>query len=343
MATRIVGVERHLPHRFSGKVDLLAFESDLLAGNPLGDPTVRELVCYTPPEPAPGMAVLFVLPAFTSRPHAALETHPWRRGLVADYDRSVAAGTISPALLVLPDCFTRLGGSQYVNSPAVGPYESHVIEELLPLAREHLEADQAGPRGILGKSSGGFGALHLSMRHAGSFRACASISGDCGFDALFPPEFLNCLRGLLQHDGDPAKFLDSFFETPDLSGDGHAMINVLAMAACFSPNADSPLGFDLPFELDTGEVIPSTWQRWLEFDPLVACERSVAALKDLDLLHIECGLSDEFHLQWGARRLSKKLRDLGVDHTHEEHAGGHRGIDERVLMVIDRMARRLGR
>ena len=332
MGTKILGVERHLEHVYAGSVEILAFESELLRGNALGDPHTRELICYIPPDATTSTPVHFVLPAFTSRPHGTLETHPWRRGLVAEWDRAMARNAYRSAILVLPDCFTKLGGSQYVDSTAVGPYESHVIQELVPLAQEHLGREVYG---VLGKSSGGFGALHLSMRHPGVFQACASISGDCGFDALFPAEFLSCLRGLLAFDSDPGAFLEAFYEKPDLSGDGHALINTLAMAACYSPNPESPLGFDLPFELETGELIEDTWQRWLAFDPLVACAEHAADLRALKRLHVECGLRDEFHLQWGARRLVRKLAELDVPCTHEEHAGGHRGIDARVLQVLD--------
>ena len=336
MSARIQSVERHLAHVFHGKVEILAVESDLLRGNPLGDSNVRELICYTPQGVDESSPYNLYLPGFTSRPHAALETHPWRRGLISEYDQRLAQRDPGPSMrLVLPDAFTRLGGSQYVNSKAVGPYASFIIDEVIPLATEHLGAS---PYGVLGKSSGGFGALHLCMHHPGTFAACGSISGDCGFDALFPPEFLACLRGLLAYDSDPKAFLESFFAEPDLGGDGHAVLNVLAMAACYSPNPKAPLGFDLPMDLETGELREDVWQRFLAFDPLVDCERHVEALAGLDLLHIECGLRDEFHLQWGARRLSRKLAELRVAHSHEEHPGGHRGIDERALVCFDRFA-----
>jgi len=327
------------PLDFVGKVELLTVESKLLRDNPLGDPHVRELPVYVPPAAqgrAEKLPLILVLAGYTGRGQSYLETHPWRRGIVWHYDRAVAAGEAPPALLVLPDCFTKLGGSQYVNSPAVGSYADHVTRELVPLVEERFLTN--GKRAVVGKSSGGFGALHLAMRYPGFFQACASISGDVAFEHMFPGEFLTCLRGLIPHDMDPARFLERFFEQPDLSGDGHAVIIVLAMAACYSPNPGTPLGFDLPFTLDTGERIAEVWERWLAFDPLIAAEGHADALRGLDLLHIECGLTDEFHLQWGARMLSRKLTALGIDHTHEEHPGGHRGIDHRYGPLLAKLA-----
>jgi enterochelin esterase family protein len=244
---------------------------------------------------------------------------------------------------VLPDCFTRLGGSQYVDSSAVGRYAEYVAGELVPLVDAELPVDP-GARGVLGKSSGGFGALRLCMTRPGLFRACGSISGDCGFENTFPAEFLACLRGLVPHGMDPARFLAASGEEPDLAGDGHAVINTLAMAACYSPNPDAPLGFDLPFDLETGERVEEVWRRWLAFDPLNAVREPdhAEALRGLDLLHVECGLADEFHLQWGTRRLVRELARLGIACVHEEHSGGHFGTDGRYLALLPRLARALG-
>jgi enterochelin esterase family protein len=194
----------------------------------------------------------------------------------------------------------------------------------------------------MGKSSGGFGALHLVMQRPGVFQACASISGDCAFEYVYASEFLACLRGLVPFDMDPGRFLEEFERTHELSGDGHAVINILAMAACYSPNADSPLGFDLPIDLHTGERIDAVWRKWLDFDPLERVDASAEALKQLDLLHLECGIKDEFHLQWGLRRLCQSLERADVPHEHEEHGGGHRGIDHRFEPVLRKMTRALG-
>ena len=35
------------------------------------------------------------------------------------------------------------------------------------------------------------------------------------------------------------------------------------MSACYSPNLDSALGFDLPVDLRTGARIDAVWRRWL--------------------------------------------------------------------------------
>ncbi len=326
----------YLPLAFQGRVETPTVESAALRGNRAGDPSVRELPIYLPPGwDAPGarFPVVFLLASFTSRGHSYLDTHPWHRGAVSRFDQAIAKGEMPPAILAMPDCFTRLGGSQYVNSAYNGGYEDHVVGELVPFVDSHYPS-RPGPRAVAGKSSGGFGALHLGMRHPEVFAAVASLSGDCSFEDSLGPELLSCLRGLVPFQGDPARFLESFLSEPDLSGDAHAVINVLAMAACYSSNPASPLGFDLPMDLRTGARIESVWRRWLEFDPLHAVELYAANLKRLRLLHLECGLRDEYHIQWGTRRLSDKLKALGVPHNHEEHEAGHRGLDHRLLALL---------
>jgi enterochelin esterase family protein len=41
-------------------------------------------------------------------------------------------------IAVLPDCFTRYGGSQYVNSSATGNYEDYLTEEIIPFVDEQF-------------------------------------------------------------------------------------------------------------------------------------------------------------------------------------------------------------
>lgn len=334
MSARLLSRREADPAFYGGTAGFLHHESAALAGNPLGDPARRDLAYYCPPVSGDErLPVWFLLPGFSGDGKNTLEAHPWRRGLLARFHLALREAATAPAILVVPDCFTRLGGSQYVNSSAVGAYEDYVMEELLPLVDAELPTDP-GRRGVIGKSSGGYGALRLAMRHPGAFRGCAAISPDVGFEAMFSGEILACLRGLVAHGGDPARFLEAFASEPSLDGDGHAVINVLAMAACYSPNPESPLGFDLPFSLEDGRRIDAVWERWLAFDPLEADDAELDALRQLGVLHLECGLADQFHLQWGLRRFARRLVARGVPHRHEEHPGGHFGIGARVLAAL---------
>jgi len=330
-------VARRDPTAFAGRVELPVIDSALLRGNPLGDSHLREVPVYIPPDHTAGerLPVVFLLAGFTGRGHALLESHPWKGGFVRAWDKQVAAGAAPRALLVMPDCFTRLGGSQYVNSGATGRYADHVADELVPFIEARYTTN--GARAVCGKSSGGFGALHLAMHRPGLFRAVGSISGDCCFEYPFANGMLVAARGLALLGGDPRRFLARFEEGYDLAGDAHAIINVIAMSACYSPNPASPWGFDLPFDVETGERCHDVWRRWLQFDPVHAAARHSDALRGLALLHLEAGTQDEFHLQFGLRVLVRELERLGVPHEHVEHEGGHFGLDHRYHLVVPRL------
>lgn len=330
------------PHSFAGRVEMRPLESDALRGNGAGDPHVREVPVYLPPDlrADESLPVIYMLAGLTGRGQSMLETHPWRKGVIKRYDEALVRDEVPRAILVMPDCFTVYGGSQYVNSSAVGLYEDHLVQELVPFVDEHYPTLK-GRRALVGKSSGGFGALHLGMRYPKLFPVIASISGDCCFEYTFGAEFLACLRGLTAYDGDPAKFIEAFKQKPKLDGDGHAMLNVMAMAACYSPNPDSPLGFDLPIDLHTGARIDSVWKRWLAFDPVVACVAHADALRSLEWLYLECGKKDEFNLQFGLRVLTGELEKLDVPFEHAEHDGGHFGLDDRYMDLLPRLTEKL--
>ena len=113
------------------------------------------------------------------------------------------------------------------------------------------------------------------------------------------------------------------------------------MSACYSPNPESELGFDLPVDLHSGERIASVWSRWLGFDPVVIADVYGDGLRKLRWLHLSAGTRDEFHLQFSCRILARRLRALDIPVLHEEFDGGHFGLDERYLDVVPRMVEAL--
>ncbi len=101
------------------------------------------------------------------------------------------------------------------------------------------------------------------------------------------------------------------------------------MSACYSPNLENEIGFDMPFDLETGEIRSDIWGKWLAHDPVRIVESALENLKSLKLLYIDAGTRDEFALDLGARILCKKLKDLNVPHIHEEFDDGHMQISYR--------------
>ena len=150
-------------------VEIIDVASRALEGNPLDDPAVRRIPVYLPSGyDASGehFPVVFFLAGFSGGGRLLLNESLWSENLPARLDRLIAESTIRPMIVVMPDCTTRFGGSQYINSAATGRYEDHLVEELVPTIddrfRTRAEREQ---RVVMGKSSGGYGATVLAMRH----------------------------------------------------------------------------------------------------------------------------------------------------------------------------------
>ena len=182
------------PTMLHGKIHTLLIDSSVLAGNPLGDPTARELPVYVPPVDDPrGLPLILVLAGYTGIGAGQLRGTPWEPAFPERVERLLAAGKAEPAVFAFPDCFTRFGGSQYMNSSASGRYRDHLIEELIPrVEAEFGVGGERGRRGVIGKSSGGYGALHLCFEHPDVFSALASFRS-----RLLASRSLPCTRGPL--------------------------------------------------------------------------------------------------------------------------------------------------
>jgi len=321
----------------NGSLLTFACDSRVLRDNPLADTHLREVPVYLPPghAPRPGAAregrlpLVLVLAGYTGTGAGQLRGTPWEPSFPQRYERLLAEGRAAPCAFAFPDAFTRLGGSQYMNSPATGRYEDHLLGELLPEVEARFGVGgRRERRGVIGKSSGGYGALHLSLQHPDTFAALASHSGDCHFEFAYKPDFPRLLAQLDRH-GSLTAFLQAFEAAPRKSTAQILAMNVVAMAAAYSPDPAGELGLALPFEPRTGRLRPEVWERWLAFDPVNRAADYGEVLAPFRCVFVDAGLKDEYHLQYGARQLVDALRAKGVTVHHEEFDDGHMGTSYR--------------
>lgn len=89
-------------------------------------------------------------------------------------DGLVSGGDVGPFIVVLPDG----GRSFYVNSfDGRERYEDFFIQELVPaMDKKYRTIPTPAERGVAGTSMGGYGALHLAMRHPEVFGSASSQS-----------------------------------------------------------------------------------------------------------------------------------------------------------------------
>jgi S-formylglutathione hydrolase FrmB len=315
----------------SGSVSRIVVESHVLKSNMLGDPSVRTVDVYVPAgRDGQGLPLLVDLVGFTSSGLSHTNWTAFRENLPERLDRLIGEQKMPPVVVAFPDCFTRLGGNQYVNSASMGAWEDFLLLEMLRTIEQHFGCGGAGRRGIFGKSSGGYGAITHALRHSDIWAAAACHSGDMGFDLCYLPDMPAVLRALAGTENSIERWWQQLEAAQKHPEGSFKVINALALAANYDPDPIQFLGMRLPVTFDTCEIIEDRWANWLRHDPVVALETQANNLRRLKALYIDCGVNDQFKLLYGARRFARRLNELGIAHRYEEFPDNHSGVDYRM-------------
>jgi S-formylglutathione hydrolase FrmB len=355
-----------------GRVVVLEHTSNVLKGNRLGDPHVRAVHVWLPPQyddpriPEQRFPVLYDMVGFMGAGPSHTNWKAFGENVPERAARLVHEKKMEPVVIVMADCFTALGGNQYVNSSAIGNYADYLTKEIVPFVDANFRTlASRDHRGCFGKSSGGYGAIVHGMKYPKVWGAIADHSGDSYFDFVYFHDWPNTLNALAKYakpkreagpidvmarskatregldDGRVAAFLDALWKKKKLAAtDGHAVMN-LCMAASYDPDPAAPNGFRIPFDLETGELIPSRWKNWLANDPIHMVKRHAAALRSLRGIYIDCGWADQFHIHYGTRILSKRLREAHIAHVYEEFDDNHSDVDYRMDTSLPFLAKSL--
>jgi Putative esterase len=313
-----------------GRLDQLVVESEVLTGNPLGDPRRRPLYVYMPAgvREHDRLPAVYLLQGYGGQLDEWLARNSFEPTVIERFDAMFARDECPPALLVFVDAWTSLGGSQFLNSTATGRYMDYLCDEVVSFvdaryptaaAREH--------RGVAGKSSGGYGAIVTSMLRPDVFGAFASRSGDALFEYCYLPMLPAVARAVRVHFGGSFERLREHVEQAeqfdwDLYG---GPLSCYAAAAAYSPDPERPGEVLLPFDPATGRIVEEVWQRWLEWDPVRMAPRHADALRSMRGIYLDAGRSDEFFLDLGAQAIAKELDELSVPYTLELYDGTHGG------------------
>jgi len=326
----------------AGAVHALQLESRVLKSNLLGDPAARRIDVYVPAgHDGRGLPLLVDLVGFTAGGPAHTNWKNFDENLPERLDRLIASGAMPPSVVALPDCFTKLGGNQYINSAVMGRWDDFLREEAVPFVEAKFGCGGAGRRGCFGKSSGGYGAMVHALLHPDFWSAAASHSGDVGFDLLFHSDFPKVLRAIAKTGNSIQKWLEEFFAAPKPKDADVHVLMILAMAATYDPDPGAYLGVRLPVTIDTCELIAERWANYLKWDPLTLVETCAEGLKTLKALYIDCGDIDQYNLVYGSRRMHKRLEALGVPHVYEEFPDDHSAVDYRMDISLPILAKAL--
>jgi hypothetical protein len=312
-----------------------------LSGNPLHDPAERRMPVFLPPsyDGTRRFPVIYLLAGFASTGQSFLNFSFGRQTIPEMAHSLMAAGTMKEAIIVMPDCMTRYGGSQYVDSIATGNYETYLVTEVVPFVDSSLATlAERKHRAVAGKSSGGFGALRIAMRHPGVFAAVACHSGDMGFELCYRPNFPAAARVLEQYGGSITAFLEHYERSLKKSSSAFVLLDLIAMAASYSPDPgkNAPENMRLPFDPFTCEIVEDVWKKWLTFDPAAMIEEEIyrTALRNLELLYLDCGTADEYNLQFAHRTFSAKASRFAIEHRYEEFMDSHANTSYRYAVSL---------
>src|SRR3954454_22460180 len=323
--------------RIGGSWQRHDFESAALRDNPLGDPHMRPLHVWTPDGEGPFPAV-YVIQGMTGMVDAWFNVAPWSK----NYPQLIEE--LGPrCVVVLVDAFTKFGGSQFLDSPAIGRYHTYLCDEIVPwVDAHHPTLASRDHRGIQGKSSGGYGAMITPMLRPDLFGGLATHAGDALFESCYLADFHESARLLRDHyDGSFDNFWEDFRSRPAFAKDGDPqLLNDYCMAACYSADEDGTVR--LPFDIDTSQLIPEMWERWLAWDPVRMVPKHADALRGMRAIYVDAGTRDEWYLDLGAEAFRRALADIGVtDIFFELFDAKHGSIEYRYPISLRYLAERL--
>src|SRR6266478_6982439 len=219
-----------------GTVSRVTIESQALKSNMLGDPSVRVVDAYVPAgHDGKELPLLVDLVGFTSSGLSQTNWVGFRENLPERLDRLIGEQRMPPVVVTFPDCFTRLGGNQYINSASTGAWEDFLLHEMLPAIEQRFGCGGNGRRGVFGKSSGGYGAITHALRHSDIWSAAACHSGDMGFEICYLPDMPAVLRTLAGAGNSIERWWQQLEAAQKHPEGSFRVVNVLAMAASYDP------------------------------------------------------------------------------------------------------------
>jgi S-formylglutathione hydrolase FrmB len=326
----------------AGRIEEHVIDSALLRGNPLGDPHERPVLVYLPPgyddDPERRYPSVYVIQGYTGHVEMWRNRTPFRQPFPERADALFCGpDPAPPAVIVYVDAWTAYGGSQFVDSPGTGRYHSYLCDEVVSWVDARFRTlPQAAHRAIMGKSSGGFGAMITPMLRPDLFGALATTAGDSLYEYCYIPEFPTAVRHLRTYGGDIWRWWADFGSRESFTKpEDQPLIGLLGVAACFSANADGSV--ELPFDPVTGVLRPDAWQRWLDWDPVRMVPGHVEALRGMRGIWIDAGTRDEYYLDIGARAFRAALEKIGVAEDlirYELFEAGHMSIDYRYPLSL---------
>ncbi len=301
------------PEHPAGHFERVTVHASSLVGNLEGDSPDRQVSVYLPPsyarEPQRRYPVLYLLHGFTDSDSRWFGlSGGWFVNVPHAVDAANAKG-VPEMIVVMPDAFTRYGGSMYSSSAVTGDWETFVTRELVRYVDAHYRTlPQAASRGLAGHSMGGYGTLRLGMKYPGVYSSLYALSPCCLAASLEPNRELMSRAAQVTT---PDAFAAADFGTKA----------ALASAAAWSPDPTRPPRFfTLPIE--GGAPVPEVIAEWAANAPLAMVRQYVENLRHYEAIGFDAGDRDAAIAET-VRRLDEILNGYRLAHSFAIYSGDH--------------------
>ena len=283
-------------------VDKAKVHSPSVAGNLEGNSADREVFVILPASYAksPGRRypVLYFLHGFTATAAGYMDYLKFGEAMAA---------TGAEMIVVVPDSYTRHGGSMYSNSPTVGDFEGFIARDLVAwVDGKYRTLAKRESRGLAGHSMGGYGTLKIGMKYPQVFSSLYAMSSCCLSPRTASPAML--------------KPLESITVDQAVAGDFLTRAN-FAVAAAWSPAPDKP-----PFFADIGldkqgQPDPLVFAKWAANAPLAMLPQYLPALRSMTAIALDVG--DKDFLLSDNQAIHAELTRFGIVHGWTLYDGDH--------------------
>jgi len=329
-----------------GTVIFQNMDAPSLANSIIGEPISQPIGIYLPPsyykEPNKKYPVVYFLPGYEDT------VDVYTKGFYGGYyfessmNSNLTQGRIKEVIMVIVNGYNILEGSFFNNSPVTGNWEDFVVNDVVNYIDANFRTlPSADSRALIGLSMGGYGALHLSMKHPTVFSIglgeCPGLASPTGMmkTSLFDNTTVikriigikKELNALSKEEAHKAYF--EIIKKYKSQGDWITLFS-LAYGSAFAPDVmgNAPY-FHYPFTLDSNnnlvkdEIIFQQYENG--FGNLKAkVEQYKGNLLQLKGYAIDYGKADYF--KWiteGSIYYSTILTEAGVPNQLWENSGGH--------------------
>lgn len=304
-------------------LDIIDIPGTLLVGNPAGDPTARRVALFSPAGNKAALPLVLYLPGWggSSEDSIAGGTDDWLAQVVV---RLAAAG--HPVHIATVDARSRFGGSQYLDSAALGNYAQWLAGEVMPVVQKRHPLPKETKWIVAGHSSGGFGALRLGMGRGASIGAVVALSPDSDLDVTHIGFARDAgVRAITHADLEAA-----MSTTPRMPRNGTAQM-MLGLSANYAPAAKTGR-FEWLYDAE-GKWRADVWQRWINQDPLTIVRKKADAFSASQRIYLDGAEHDEFGANIGARKIYEVLKTRPAPVTFLETPGHHSDL------MVERLVR----